>query len=177
MSTAPELCPASRFEDNRGWFRPLWAVATPAPESVWAQDSVSFSRRGVVRGLHFQHPHGQAKLLTVLQGVIFDVAVDVRRGSPDFGRAFTCTLHDKRAAQLHIPAGFAHGFAVLSDSAMVHYRCSTLWSPADEKTLLWCDQALAIEWPIDASPILSEKDAVGRKLSSFGDDELPVYKD
>jgi len=176
MRTAPELHPIPRFEDARGWFMPLWTTPPDSPANVWAQDNVSFSRRGVVRGLHFQHPRGQAKLLTVLEGKIFDVAVDVRRGSPDFGRAFTCTLRAADATQLKIPAGFAHGFAVLSDSAMVHYRCSVLWSPADEKTLLWSDPALAIDWPTGILPILSEKDADGRELSAFADEEFPVFE-
>jgi len=173
----PQIRPVSRFDDDRGWFMPLWTAPAEPPKKEWAQDNVSFSRRGVVRGLHFQHPRGQAKLVTVLAGEIFDVAVDVRRGSPEFGRVFTCTLRDKDAMQLEIPSGFAHGFAVLSDSALVHYRCSVLWSPADEKTLLWSDPALAIEWPADGAPILSGKDAIGRELSSFTDDELPAYED
>jgi dTDP-4-dehydrorhamnose 3,5-epimerase len=155
---------------------PLWTATDNARPGDWAQDNVSFSRRGVMRGLHFQHPRGQAKLLTVLHGEIFDVAVDVRRGSPDFGRAFTCTLRAVDATQLKVPAGFAHGFAVLSDSAMVHYRCNVLWSPADEKTLLWRDPALAIDWPAGPSPVLSDKDAVGRTLSSFAEEELPFFE-
>ena len=152
------------------------AFTAQLQELSWAQENISYSKSGVLRGLHFQQPRAQAKLVTVLVGEIFDVAIDVRRGSPTFGRPFACTMRDTGASQLHIPAGFAHGFAVLSDFALVHYRCSVSWSPSDEKTLLWSDPALAIDWPIGAAAILSEKDLAGRKLSDFADDELPVYE-
>jgi dTDP-4-dehydrorhamnose 3,5-epimerase len=176
MTCLPEVQALPRFQDTRGWFMPLWCAAGDSEGITWAQDNVSFSRGGVIRGLHFQHPNGQAKLLTVLQGEIFDVAVDVRRGSPDFGRAFTSILRGEDASQIKIPAGFAHGFAVLSKSALVHYRCSVPWSPADEKTLLWSDPAMAIDWPLDLPPVLSKKDANGRRLGDFAAEELPALE-
>jgi dTDP-4-dehydrorhamnose 3,5-epimerase len=168
----PAAAKAERFVDERGWFMVLGPGAAPA-EETWAQENVSFSKRGVLRGLHFQHPDGQAKLLTVLQGEIFDVTVDIRRGSPEFGRVATCRMREDQASQLHIPAGFAHGFCVISHFALVHYRCSTPWRPEHEKVLLWSDPDLTIPWPLEDEPVLSAKDAAGRPLSALDREELP----
>jgi dTDP-4-dehydrorhamnose 3,5-epimerase len=148
---------------------------THSRDHGWIQDNVSMSARGVLRGMHFQHPHGQAKLVTVLEGEIFDVTVDVRRDSPSFGRIATFHLGADADNQLHIPEGFAHGFYVRSESALIHYRCSQTWDPSAEKIIIWSDPALDIPWPMDTPPKLSGKDAAGRLLASFSPDELPPF--
>ena len=116
--------------------------------------------KGTLRGLHYQQPNAQAKLVQVVQGEIFDVAVDIRKGSPTFGRWTGEILSDANKKQLYIPTGFAHGYCVLSDTARVSYKCSTFYSPGDEKGILWCDPDLDIAWSIK-DPLVSEKD---RKL-------------
>lgn len=170
------LTPTLR-RDERGSFHESWQQGryrdAGLPE-LWVQDNVSRSQRGVLRGLHFQHPRGQAKLVSVMEGEILDVAVDVRRGSPNFGRAVTGALSSALAQQLFIPAGFAHGFVVTSDEAVVHYKCSDYYVPECEKTISWNDPLLAIDWPID-SPILSARDKEGRLLRDLSTDELPAY--
>jgi dTDP-4-dehydrorhamnose 3,5-epimerase len=176
LDAGPQLVPAPRFKDSRGYFIPLASARGLATaDETWVQDNISVSRRGVLRGLHFQHPWGQAKLITVVAGDIFDVAFDVRRGSPTFGRAFSFRLDDKAQVQLYVPSGFAHGFYVLSDVATVHYRCSALWNPNSERTILWSDPAVAADWPLVGEPIVSAKDAVGRLLADLSDDELPLW--
>ena len=132
------------------------------------------SYRGVLRGLHFQHAGGQAKLLTVLQGEIFDMVVDIRRDSPEFGKAQCLTLRAADKQQLFIPRGYAHGFFVFSESAIVHYKVDNEWALAHEYTLCWSDLQLDINWPLTTDPILSAKDAAGRSLHSFTEDELPT---
>lgn len=146
-------------------------------QQEWVQENVSMSAQGVLRGLHFQHPNGQAKLVTVLEGEIFDVTLDVRHGSPSFGQAAVFALRADGDNQLHIPEGFAHGFYVNSKAALVHYKCSRPWAPAAEKIVFWNDPSLGIKWPLDGKPVVSEKDTAGRFLESFSADELPLYSD
>lgn len=166
-----------RHPDERGWFMEQWeraryeALGLPGQ---WAQDNVSRSRRGVVRGLHFQHPQPQGKLLTVLHGAIVDVVVDVRRGSPTFGRAAAIPLSADAPRQLWIPRGLAHGFCAVSDEAVVHYKCDARWSADHERTIRWDDPALAIAWPV-REPVISARDAEGRLLSEFAPAELPAF--
>ena len=175
-SAGPQLLPAPRFHDSRGCFIPLArAQGLLLADETWVQDNISVSRRGVLRGLHFQHPWGQSKLITVAAGEIYDVALDVRRGSPTFGRSFSFHLDDKTQAHLYIPNGFAHGFYVLSDLAVVHYRCSAFWNPDSERTILWSDSSLAADWPLVGEPIVSAKDAAGRLLGDLDDEELPPW--
>lgn len=171
---APILTPLPCFADNRGWFMPVRQKTNPHDGRPWGQDNVSMSYRGVLRGLHFQYPGGQAKLLTLLQGEIFDVVVDVRRDSPEFGKAQCLTLRDTDKQQLFIPRGYAHGFFVFSESAIVHYKADNEWVLSHEHTLCWSDPQLGISWPLTTDPILSAKDAVGRSLHSFTEDELPT---
>jgi dTDP-4-dehydrorhamnose 3,5-epimerase len=138
------------FSDDRGWLMESWHAERYAAHGVPAafpQDNVSFSRGGVLRGLHYQSPNGQAKLVSALAGEIWDVGVDVRLGSPTFGRWFGCTLSAENRRQLHIPDGFAHGFIVLSDSALVHYKCSAPFDAAAGRAVLWSDPDLGIAWP------------------------------
>jgi dTDP-4-dehydrorhamnose 3,5-epimerase len=163
--------------DVRGAFHEAWHQAryrdAGLPER-WAQDNVSRSRRGVLRGLHFQHPRPQGKLVSVLSGEIVDVAVDVRRGSPTFGRWVSAVLTSARAEQLFVPGGFAHGFAVTSAEAVVHYKCTDYYAPGGELTIAWDDPALGIEWPV-TTPTLSERDAAARRLAEVAPGDLPAY--
>ena len=136
----------------------------------FVQDSISFSMKGILRGLHYQNPNAQGKLVQVLQGEVFDVAVDLRRSSPTFGRWYSLILSSENKRQFFIPAGFAHGFQVLSPSALFSYKCDNYYSPTDECTLKWDDPRLAIPWPLP-DPVLSEKDLRGLPLS-----EMPINK-
>jgi len=149
-----------RFRDTRGYFFETFRrdryedLGLPGD---FVQDNVSFSGRGVLRGLHFQNPQPQGKLITVLQGEIFDVAVDIRVGSPTFLQWTGMMLSAENGRQLMIPEGFAHGFVVTGDSALVLYKCTSLYRPDCESSLAWNDPAIGIDWPLDA-PVLSDKD-------------------
>ena len=161
------------FGDERGYFLELFntrAYAAAGLQAAWAQTNMSHSARGILRGLHYQHRHPQAKLVSCLRGAIFDVAVDIRRGSPAFGRWFGCVLDGVRHAQMFIPAGFAHGFLVLSEDADVLYQCSDFYTPADERGIAWNDPSLAIPWPLGgAAPVLSDRDRGHPRLADAGD--------
>jgi dTDP-4-dehydrorhamnose 3,5-epimerase len=151
------------FEDHRGFFMEAYHKSRFAECGIvdeFVQDNHSRSCGTTLRGLHYQIRHSQAKLVRVLQGEIWDVAVDLRRSSPDFGRHVGVSLSAENRRQLYIPRGFAHGFCVISDTAEVLYKCSDFYYPEFERTLLWNDRQLAIPWPID-EPILSQKDAAG----------------
>ena len=125
----------------------------------FVQDNHSVSKNGVLRGLHYQTNPGQGKLVRVTRGEVFDVAVDIRKQSPTYGKWWGLSLSETNNLQLYIPIGFAHGFCVLSESAEVLYKCSDYYSPKNERGILWSDPDLAIDWPVK-EPILSEKDAV-----------------
>lgn len=164
------------FGDARGWFFESWnrrRYADGGLERDFVQDNLSFSARGILRGLHFQNPRPQGKLVQVLQGEVFDVAVDVRRGSPSFGHWTGAILSGANRHQLYVPEGFAHGFCVLSDDALFSYKCTDYYAPEHEFSLRWDDPELAIEWPVTA-PRLSAKDQAGRSLRELWD-ILPVY--
>ena len=141
---------------------------------VFVQDNFSRSLRGVLRGLHYQLRHPQGKLVTVLAGRVYDVAVDIRVGSPTFGQWVDYELSGDDPAQLYIPPGFAHGFCVLSDSADFLYKCTDVYSPQDERGILWNDPDLAIPWPV-ATPHLSPKDQAYRPLKEM-QGELPQFR-
>jgi dTDP-4-dehydrorhamnose 3,5-epimerase len=165
------------FRDDRGYFLETWSAeryAAAGNPPAFVQDNVSSSRKGVVRGLHFQHPHGQAKLVSVLRGEVFDVAVDVRAGSPTFGRWVGMRLSAESAVQMFIPAGFAHGFAVLSDEALFSYKCTAPYRPDAERTLLWNDPRVGVRWPVD-EPLLSGKDLEGASLDELASAGLPRF--
>ena len=136
------------------------------------QDNLSHSVKGTLRGLHFQEPTGQGKLVQAITGVVFDVAVDVRKGSPHFGQWCGVELSGENKRQLWIPAGFAHGFCVLSESADFLYKCTAAYSPGDERSILWSDPALGITWPL-TQPLLSGKDLVAPTLANAP--VLPLY--
>lgn len=146
--------------DARGCFGETYRADRYAAVGIkeqFVQDNISFSHHGVIRGLHFQHPHGQAKLVYVVQGEVIDVAVDVRSGSPTRGQWVSTRLSSANRCQLYIPVGFAHGFAVLSDQAIVAYKCSDYYAPGTERCIRWNDDELGIDWPVD-DPVLSSKD-------------------
>jgi dTDP-4-dehydrorhamnose 3,5-epimerase len=160
------------FGDARGFFLATWqdeAFRTQVADVTFVQDNQSRSRRGTLRGLHFQSEHTQGKLVRCPVGRVWDVAVDIRRSSPTFGRWVGAELSEENHHQLWVPAGFAHGFIVLSESADLHYKVTDRYHPASEKTLQWNDPAVGIEWPIDAgmTPLLSPKDAAGTLLSAL----------
>jgi dTDP-4-dehydrorhamnose 3,5-epimerase len=164
--------------DDRGHFVELHHAARYAAAGVpgpFVQDNLSASRRGVLRGLHFQHPHGQGKLVCPLQGVIYDVVVDVRAGSPTFGQWEGFELDAARGDQLYVPEGFAHGFAVTSDTALVLYKCTDLYHRECEASVRWDDPDLDIPWPVDG-PALSGKDATAPRLAEIPRDRLPTWR-
>lgn len=157
---------APRFRDDRGWFAELWNAETYRTAGLdisFVQDNVSYSTRGVLRGLHFQWPQPQGKLVSVLRGSIFDVIVDARVGSPTFGRWFGSELSAENGRQMWAPEGFAHGFLVLSDDAFVHYNCTAPYAPACDRALAWNDPDVAIEWPLPPGNV-SAKDAAAPRL-------------
>jgi dTDP-4-dehydrorhamnose 3,5-epimerase len=163
------------FSDERGSFHVAFNAAEYAGlglEHRFVQDNVSVSRRGVLRGLHFQQPNAQGKLVHALRGEVFDVAVDIRVGSPTFGRATWTVLSEDNRRQIFVPPGFAHGFVVTSAEAVVAYKCSAYYSPPDEQTVRWSDPAFGIPWPID-DPILIARDANAPLLRDIPADRLP----
>ncbi|MFQ5780297.1 MAG: dTDP-4-dehydrorhamnose 3,5-epimerase [Nitrospiria bacterium] len=165
------------FHDGRGFFMETWHQGryTEAGLSMnFVQDNVSFSTKGVLRGLHFQHPNPQGKLVTVLQGEVFDVAVDIRVGSPTFGQWTGTLLSSGNGRQMVIPEGFAHGFCITSQTALFTYKCTAFYAPQSERTLLWNDPDIGIAWPIEA-PILSEKDVDAPRLIAIDQDRLPRF--
>jgi dTDP-4-dehydrorhamnose 3,5-epimerase len=158
------------FSDERGFFfesynRRTFHEATGLHVD-FVQDNHSHSAKGVLRGLHYQIKQPQGKLIRVVEGEIFDSVVDIRRSSPTFGRAFTVRLTSKRRQMLWVPPGFAHGFCVISDAADVLYKSTDFYAPQHERTLLWSDTALHIDWPLTTAPLLSAKDAAGVPLNS-----------
>jgi len=154
------------FPDQRGYFLETWQkkkLANLGFSERFVQDNLSFSRKGVLRGLHYQYPTWQGKLVLAVEGEIYDVVVDIRRDSPTFGKWYGVTLNAQTHEQLYVPPGFAHGFCVLSDSARVLYKCTDYYAPGEEYTLLWNDPDIGIDWPVKA-PILADKDAQGMRL-------------
>jgi dTDP-4-dehydrorhamnose 3,5-epimerase len=165
------------FEDDRGFFMETFHSEKYAEIGIsqpFLQDNHSHSRRGTLRGLHYQLKNPQGKLVYVVKGEIFDVAVDIRRGSPSFGRWTGDLLSEKNKRQLYIPEGFAHGFCVLSETADVIYKCTDLYAPGDEYGVFWADDAIDIVWPME-NPILSEKDLKNPMLRDIEDAYLPLY--
>jgi len=155
------------YDDHRGYFRETYQQKKFNAIGIdrnFVQDNVSRSEKGVLRGLHFQEPSAQGKLVQVVWGEIFDVAVDVRLGSPNFGKWVGLELADTAGSMLWIPEGFAHGFAVLSDSATVIYKTTEFWAPEAERTIRWDDSDIGIDWPV-TDPILADKDANAPKLA------------
>lgn len=162
------------FGDARGFFMELWHRDRYREAGIpgeFVQDNISSSRRGSVRGLHFQNPTAQAKLVWAIQGEIYDVAVDLRRGSPTFGRWQAVTLSSENRLQFYIPPGFAHGFAVLSDVALFAYKCSDFYAPQHERAVAWNDPDIGIPWPV-SDPVLSAKDQRAPRLRDIPPERL-----
>ena len=161
------------FGDSRGYFFESFNErrfnALTGLEVDFVQDNESYSRYGVLRGLHFQNPpYSQSKLVRCVRGKVFDVAVDLRKGSPTFGKYVSCILSEENHLQFFIPKGFAHGFAVLSNEAVFQYKCDEFYNKASEGALMWNDPDIAIEWPVPASDVvLSEKDLHHPYLKDF----------
>jgi dTDP-4-dehydrorhamnose 3,5-epimerase len=166
--------------DERGFFLETYRANGYAGLGIsgpLVQDNLSFSRRGVLRGLHCQHPGAQGKLVQVFAGEVFDVAVDIRRGSPTFGQWVGATLSGENKRQFWVPAGFAHGFLVTGETALFAYKCSDYYSPETEFAIRWDDPAIGIEWPFDGAPELSNKDRQAATLAQIPQDRLPGYED
>jgi dTDP-4-dehydrorhamnose 3,5-epimerase len=166
------------FGDARGFFLETWnrrRYKEAGLDIEFVQDNMSLSRKGILRGLHFQNPNPQGKLVQALQGEVFDVAVDIRIGSPTFGRWFGTLLSEENHHQLYVPEGFVHGFCVLSDTALFSYKCTDFYNPGAEFSLRWDDPDLGIAWPIE-NPVLSAKDQSARYLRDFPQDILPTFQ-
>lgn len=166
------------FGDARGYFMESFQAERYAAAGIagpFVQDNLSFSRRGILRGLHLQNPRPQGKLVQVLQGEVFDVAVDVRVGSPTFGQWEGVILSAENARQYYVPPGFAHGFVVTSETALFAYKCTDYYMPQSEISLLWNDSDIGIEWPV-TEPQLSVKDAAGLLLADIDPARLPKFQ-
>jgi dTDP-4-dehydrorhamnose 3,5-epimerase len=164
--------------DERGFFMETYSRDRYAKAGIGAdfvQDNLSLSAKGILRGLHLQHPRGQGKLCFVLEGEVFDVAVDVRVGSPTFGRWEGVRLSSDNKRQLYVPPGFAHGFCVMSERALFSYKCTDFYSAASEIGVAWDDPEIGIDWPL-REPRLSTKDQQNRRLRDIPADSLPRYE-
>jgi len=160
------------FSDARGFFMESWNTRAFFQAGIpghFVQDNHSRSAKGVLRGLHYQIKQPQGKLVRVIAGEIFDVAVDIRKSSPTFGKVVTVSLSAENRKMLWVPIGFAHGFYVTSDHAEVLYKTTDFYAPEHERVLLWNDPALAVRWPLHGNPLLAARDAAGKVL---GDIEL-----
>jgi len=166
--------------DDRGFFMETYQkkhFSELGIDTDFVQDNHSKSTQGVLRGLHYQLRSSQAKLVRVLQGEVYDVAVDIRVGSPTFGKWTSVVLSEENKRQFFVPEGFAHGFYVLSETAEFEYKCSDYYAPPEERGILWSDTDLNIDWPlIDPNPTLSEKDKKYTSLNSVPEDELPKFQ-
>lgn len=165
------------FGDARGFFFEGWNKERFEAEGLqmdFVQSNVSSSSRGVLRGLHYQWPRPQGKLVSVLEGEVYDVAVDIRQGSPTFGKHASVILSAENRRQLWIPEGFAHGFAVLSERALFHYMCTDVYVAEADSGLRWNDADVAVDWPI-SNPTLSAKDEAAPFLKDIAEDRLPVF--
>jgi dTDP-4-dehydrorhamnose 3,5-epimerase len=165
------------FRDERGSFLECWREERYAGIGLpkrFAQDNAAVSRQRVLRGLHYQEPDPQGKLAMVLHGAVFDVAVDIRRDSPSFGRWIGTVLSAENARQLWIPEGFAHGYVALSDAAVFAYKCTRPYNPRNERAIRYDDPGIGIEWPI-IDPLVSDKDAAAPLLDQVAREALPPY--
>jgi dTDP-4-dehydrorhamnose 3,5-epimerase len=157
------------FGDARGYFyesfNALEFAEQVAPGIEFVQDNHSRSAKGVLRGLHYQIQNAQGKLVRVVEGEVFDVAVDIRKSSPNFGKWVGAMLSVENHRQMWVPPGFAHGFVVLSESAQFLYKTTDYWFPEHERSIVWNDPSIGIGWPIDFEPLLAAKDAAGKRLA------------
>jgi len=166
------------YRDQRGLFLETYQARRYLEQGIpaaFVQDNLSFSRKGVLRGLHYQLGRPQGKLIWVVQGEVFDVAVDIRRGSPTFGKWMGVVLSSEDHRQVYVPEGFAHGFCVLSDSALFAYKCTDYYAPEEERGIRWDDPSVGIDWPV-SDPIVSEKDRAYPGLNDVPPEDLPVFR-
>ena len=166
------------YDDSRGFFLETFhqkKYTDVGINKTFVQDNYSHSKQRILRGLHYQLHHPQGKLIFVLRGEIFDVAVDIRRGSSTFGKWFGANLSAKNKRQIYVPDGFAHGFCVLSESAEVMYKCTDFYDAEDEHGIFWSDETLAIDWPVK-TPVLSEKDSKFQRFTEIPEKDLPIYR-
>lgn len=167
-----KLIEPRRFGDSRGWFAEVWHEQRYREAGItesFVQDNLARSTKGVLRGLHAQEPFAQGKLVQVLEGRVFDVAVDLRVGSPSFGRWDGVELDGDRGAQFYVPPGFLHGYYVLSDYALFSYKTTDRYSPENEFGIRWNDPDIGIDWPLDGTPVLSDKDSNAPLLAGIPD--------
>lgn len=166
------------FNDARGFFLESWRQERYAAHGIpgpFVQDNLAASERGVLRGLHVQHPFAQGKLVQVIVGEVFDVAVDLRHGSPWFGRWVGVELSERNKHQFWVPPGFAHGYCVLSERTVFAYKCTESYRPEHEFAIRWNDPQLAIAWPLQGTPLVSPKDQVATFLADLDPRRLPIY--
>ncbi len=164
--------------DKRGWFMEVWQqqrYVEAGIDAAFVQDNMALSSHGILRGLHLQHPYAQGKLVQVVMGEVFDVAVDVRRGSPHFGKWVGVILSGDTRRQLWVPPGFAHGYVVTSNQAIFSYKCTELYHPETDLSIRWDDEDIDIDWPIVGKPSLSGKDADALLLKDIPEERLPEY--
>ena len=165
-----------RFGDQRGWFMETWQSQRYKEQGLdvdFVQDNMARSQQGVLRGLHIQNPYGQGKLVQVIEGRVYDVAVDVRRGSPTFGQYQAVVLDGDEPMQFYVPPGFAHGYYVMSETAIFSYKCTDYYHPETQFSVLWNDTTIGIDWPLSGAPILAEKDRDAPLLSDIDPNLLP----
>jgi len=174
-----KLITPRRFGDKRGFFQQTYhknIYKESGIDADFVQDNWSRSVKGVLRGLHYQLKNPQAKLVSVITGRVYDVAVDIRKNSPTFGQWVGAELSDENGCQLFVPRGFAHGFVVLSDTVDFFYKCDNFYTPGDEYGVLWSDPNINIQWPdTGENPTISEKDETALPLKSVALEDLPVY--
>jgi dTDP-4-dehydrorhamnose 3,5-epimerase len=173
------LIEPKRFGDARGWFAEVWQAERYKEAGIretFVQDNLARSAKGVLRGLHAQEPHAQGKLVQVFNGAVFDVAVDLRVGSPTFGRSQGVVLDGDTGLQFYVPPGFLHGYYVLSESALFGYKTTDIYSPASEFAVRWDDPTLAIDWPLDGAPVLSDKDRAAPLLADVPESRMSRYR-
>jgi len=173
------LIEPKRFGDERGWFSETWQAPRYHEAGIredFVQDNLARSAKGVLRGLHAQQPHPQGKLVQVIEGVVFDVAVDLRLGSPTFGQWQGFELSGDKPSQFYVPPGFGHGYYVLSDTALFSYKCTDLYHPEAELGVRWDDPQIGIEWPLDGEPLLSEKDRHALLLEQIPKERLFCFE-
>ena len=173
-----KLIEPRRFGDARGWFAEVWQDKRYRESGItetFVQDNLARSAKGVLRGLHAQEPHAQGKLVQVFMGAVFDVAVDLRVGSPTFGRWHGVVLDGDTGLQFYVPPGFLHGYYVLSDTALFGYKTTDIYSPATEFSVRWNDPDIGIEWPLDGEPVLSDKDRDAPLLADIPEARLSRY--
>lgn len=162
------------FGDDRGWFMEMWNADRYHMSGLdveFVQDNLSQSKSGVLRGLHFQNPQPQGKLVTVLQGEVYDAIVDLRSDSPTYKEWFGITLSEEEPTQLYVPEGCAHGFLVTGETALFHYKCTDSYAPDAEWSIRWNDPEIGIEWPV-SDPILSDADAAAPYLHNLPEEAL-----